>query len=216
MKNQKMKMKGRHGFMVNRIEKRRAGKYEIIHSINIGGREVVFGIANDLDSNINHEDKYLCSYCKNNWLFEQYEESMVSNKYLEIMQIFCERVQKQIEIVKQEQFSVKVPMELIVAEQCYPNDYKRSILGKVMVLKPQVLSLEYQNAVNQIWIVTGGFGAEGNSRGQACYSKNLYSGEKARWERSDFIGEIKKEHIPEWAEKQLDEIHNEADDEMEM
>src|ERR1035437_5217244 len=104
-------------------EKRMAGDYEIINAIHIGDKEVVFGIDNRNEFGL----KYLCSYHTANEILERYDENMVSGNYLEIMRLFCERVTKQIEEVRTEQEKVTVPMEVITADMCYPNDYTQSI-----------------------------------------------------------------------------------------
>ena len=185
-------------------EKRMAGDYEIIHAIHIGDREVVFGV----DEKNEFDLHYMCGYCMSNELFTQYEENMVSVDYIEIMKLFCDRVNKQIEAVRAEQEKVIVPMELITAEQCYPNDYKTSIDGKVIAIKPSYLRAEYRTADRQIWFVTGGFGAAANSRGRAVYAINLYNGDDSRWNREDVLGEIKPEYLPEWSKERLEIVRS--------
>lgn len=100
-----------------------AGDYEVLHAIHIGDREVVFGE----DRNSEADSRYLCGYCASNELFQRYEECMVSDDYLEIMELFNERVNGQIREVRLEQEKATVPVEVITAEQCYPNDLSRSI-----------------------------------------------------------------------------------------
>jgi len=59
-------------------EKRMAGDYEIIQSIHIGDREVVFGE----NKNSKPDTWYLCGYCVTNELFQQYEDCTVGDDYL--------------------------------------------------------------------------------------------------------------------------------------
>lgn len=51
--------------------------------------------------------------------------------------------------------------------------------------------------------VTGGFGAEANSRGHACYCTNLYSGAVCRIERPYVLGIVPEDRLPDFAKKTL-------------
>lgn len=186
-------------------DKRMAGDYEIIHAIHVGDKEVVFGVDEKADSN----RKYLCGYYTTNELFGHFDENMVSGDYLGIMELFCERVKSQIDKVRTEQEKLNVPLDVIAAEMCYPNDYGESIEGKVVAIKASALRNEYQTQTNQLVLITGGFGSQANSRGNACFTTNLYSGKQSRWERYDIQGEVRPEHMPLWAKEKLSEIQME-------
>lgn len=159
-----------------KTDKRMAGDYEIIHAIHVGDKEVVFGVDEKADSN----RKYLCGYYTTNELFGHFDENMVSGDYLGIMELFCERVKSQIDKVRTEQEKLNVPLDVIAAEMCYPNDYGKSIEGKVVAIKASALRNEYQTQTNQLVLITGGFGSQANSRGNACFTTNLYSGKQSR------------------------------------
>ena len=176
-------------------EKRMAGCWEILHSMHIGNREVVFG-ENKTDPNA---ERYICAYCETCDLLRAYSAGMSSDGYLEIMQLYVERIHEQIELVKAEIADITVPTEPITADQCYPNDLSKSIDGKIIAVKAELLRREYRLASHQILLVNGGFGASANSRGSAVFVTNLYSGERYRVERRDVLGEIKPEHLPHWA-----------------
>jgi hypothetical protein len=186
-------------------DKRMAGNYEIIHAIHIGDKEVVFGI----NSKNQFDLKYMCGYCTTNEIFTHYDENMVNSDYLEIMKLFCERVNIQIQAVKAEQEKIAVPLDVITAEMCFPNDYTQNIEGKVVAIRATVLRNEYQTQANQLVLITGGFGAAANSRGSACFSTNLYTGKHTRWERRDIQGEVKPEYLPKWAKERLEVIQAE-------
>ena len=185
-------------------EKRMAGSYEITHSFHIGDREVVFGV--DEKS----EEPYFCALYDRQvilcYVKERYEECVVSSDYVEIMELFAQRVQDQCAKVREQWAQLTVPREPITADMCYPHDYGQKIIGKVVAIKGASLRPEYRSADHQLVLVEGGNGAYGNSRGTACFSVNLYTGEKTRWNRSDVLGEIKPECMPEWAKQRLVEI----------
>ena len=54
-------------------------------------------------------------------------------------------------------------------------------------------------------LAEGGNGATGG-RGQAVFGTCLATGERARWERYDVLGEIKPECMPDWAKEALAKV----------
>ncbi len=102
---------------------RKAGDWEIIHALHIGDKEVVFG-ENTIDP---AAERYMCAYCRSNELFQEYCECVGGDDYLEIMQIYVERINGQIEAVKAEMAGITVPTTPISAKQCFPNDISKSI-----------------------------------------------------------------------------------------
>ena len=186
--------------MSDKTEKRMVENYEITHSIQIGDKEVVFGVNEKADM------PYLCAFYSNNSIFESYHECMVGDDYAEIIELFADRVKAQCIKVHEEQAKVTVPREDITAQMCIPMFKCGDIVGKVMAVKAQALRPEYRSAEHQLIYVTGGNGARKNSLGSACYCITLYSGEHGRWARYDLQGEVKPECLPEWAKKCLIEI----------
>ena len=181
--------------MNNTDEKRMAGCWEILHALHIGEKEVVFG------ENLTHpnEARYMCAYCTANDIIRGYDECMASNDYLEIMELYAERITGQIEAVKAEIAERQLPDMTISADQCRENDFSKSIVGKIVAIRADVLRREYRSADHQLVLPHGGFGAAANARGSAVFVTNLYSGKESRYERRDIQGEVKPEHIPHWA-----------------
>lgn len=183
-------------------EKRMADNYEITRAIRIGGKEVVFGVD---ESN---EYPYFCAIYSANELFYQYNECMVG-EYAEIMKLFGQRIQAQAERVLAEQEKITVPLEPLTADDCYPNDYQKSINGEVVAIRVASLAPEYRTANCQLVLVTGGNGSHAKCRGNACFCINLYTGEHTRWERYDVQGVVKPEKLPAWAKERLAVIQQE-------
>ena len=90
------------------------------------------------------------------------------------------------------------------AEHCQAGslDYR----GKVLVLRPNVLKEEYWSAPNQLWLGESGFGCSPISSGRAVYATCLGDGEKTRWNRSDFLGVLDEQYLPDWAQEKLAEL----------
>ena len=186
--------------MSDEKEKRMVESYEITQSVRIGDKEVVFGVDEKA------EMPYLCAFYASNSIFESYQECMVGDDYVEIMELFADRVKEQCVKVHGEQEKVTVPREKITADRCIPTFQCGDITGKIMAVKPEALRPEYRSAEHQLIYVTGGNGARNRSFGSACYCITLYSGEHGRWERYDLAGEVKPECLPGWAKERFSEI----------
>ena len=91
-------------------------------------------------------------------------------------------------------------------EDCLQTGYDMSIEGKVIVLHPSVLPEGFRQAKHQLYFCTGGNGSNPNPIGRAILTVSLAEGEKIRWNRSDVIGILKPELLPEYARLQLSQI----------
>lgn len=187
-------------------EKRMVDAYEIKHAIHIGDKEVLFGV--DV---MNLKTPYMVCYCSSDNPFgvDTLFKAVGSDDYLEMMTEFNDRVKAQVDVVKAEREQIPYPLEPYTIEQCIPNDYSMCIENKVAVLRPERLRPEYRTSVNQLALVLGGFGAQGNARGRAVYIVSLYFVKEARWNRGDILGLLKPEYMPEWARNRLSHLQAE-------
>lgn len=78
--------------------------------------------------------------------------------------------------------------------------------GKVMVLDPSHLKDEYKTPESQLILCRHGFGCSPESSGRKVFGKFLIDGEDCQYERSDFIGELKAEFLPDWVREKLNEF----------
>ena len=182
-------------------EKRIIGSYEVTQSIHVGKKEVVFGI--------NEKEEYpflVCNCTYDNPLSAEWVRDAVgSDDYLEAMQIFTDRVQEQISLVRAEHGRFAFDMTPFTMDDCIPDDRDNSIVGKVVVINAEVNRYEYRRSAYQLVLVDGGHGAAGG-RGQAVFGTSLADGRHARWERCDVLGEIRPEKMPQWAKEALAKI----------
>lgn len=88
--------------------------------------------------------------------------------------------------------------------------------GKVLVMSPFTLKESYWAPENQLWLATGGFGCVPTAAGRAVYATCLGDGEQVRWNRSDFIGILREEHLPDWARERLEQLQQESPSTPEM
>ncbi|MCM1235904.1 MAG: hypothetical protein NC489_37915 [Ruminococcus flavefaciens] len=187
-------------------EKRMAENYEITQSVYIGDKEVVIG----LDET--NAMPYFCAFYTSNEICGSYSGCMISDDYVEIMELFAGRVKEQCEKVRSEQEKITVPREPITEDMCLSLASDTSLVGKVAAIRMDALRPEYRSAPDQLVYVTGGHGALRKGRGSACFCKNLYSGMASRWERQDIQGEIKPECLPDWARERAEKIQKKEKD----
>lgn len=81
---------------------------------------------------------------------------------------------------------------------CTPPD-NLNFENKVMVLKPEILKDEYKTPDYQLFYCESGFGCSPSARGRKVFGQFLIDGERANYDRQDFIGELKPGLLPEWA-----------------
>jgi hypothetical protein len=187
---------------------RMAGAYKVFLALHVGDKEIVVG-----ENTESQGEKYMCGFCETNDLFALYSELAVSDDYLEIVGLYGSRIAEQAEKARAAAEAARAPLfdeAPITAEGCDPITYAENIEGKIVVIKPDVLRREYRFATHQIKLCEGGFGAHGNSRGNACYCVDLFSGQRSRFERYDILGTLDESRLPEWAKQGLDRIRTEA------
>ena len=186
-------------------EKRMAGNYEVATAFEIGTKEIIIGE----DKTASPDERFVVANYENNGIFERYVNALVGGDYAEIVKIFAERVKNEAEKVMDEKSKITVGMTPVTKDGCQVLEADDRIKNKVVVIRADVFKPEYQIATKQLQLCTGGFGAEPNSRGSACFCTNLYSGKESRFERSDILGIIEKDDLPDWAKERLDEVQKE-------
>lgn len=98
-------------------------------------------------------------------------------------------------------------MDLFGAEHCEPDSYSNlDYEGKVLVLSPDTLKESCWQQENQLWLAHDGFGCRPHAIGRSVRYTCLGDGEETRWNRSEFIGVLKEEHLPDWAREKLEEL----------
>lgn len=179
-----------------------AGNYRICGAVTIGHKELVWGE----NPSAGPGQRYLCAYHETNELFSRYVDCMVSDDYAEIIQLFGQRMVEETRALQKEVEQLRasgVSVEPITMEQCVPDDPTDSLVGKVVVMRPEILRAEFQRPDCQVFLVTGGFGAQGNARGRKVFCTNLYHGRNEVFFRSDVLGTLRPECTPAWVSEKL-------------
>lgn len=87
----------------------------------------------------------------------------------------------------------------------------RKTMNKTDVIYiPSLLSERLKMPV-YITLVKSGFGAYGNSRGRAVFTKNIYHGYESRCNREDIMGVIREDCIPDWVTEKLQQMNTPTD-----
>lgn len=170
--------------------------YTILQSIHLGDVGLVMG------ENLDADFRYICGEYINNGLVEGITSCMVSNDYLELLDLYEQRVRTQLDKV----MANRTGFGPITSEMYEPIKDSDSIKGKVVIINGNNLYRECQTPEHLLFFAVGGFGTHPNSRGSAVFAKNLYTKEELRLERQDIIGIMPKEQVPFWAKDNLDSI----------
>ena len=182
------------------------GAYDEIQSLKIAGVTLFMGWnPNDPAHTYlvyNRHSIDLGDYCT---------DAVVSNDYLEIVQLYAERLQAQIEKAKEYRKGRGLPNQMLGKEHCRPRGEKESLVGSLIILNPESLTPEYRTADGQLVIATGGFGCEPSARGRAVFVKELYSGKEFRVNIGDVLGIADYNTLPDWIDGKLLERQKEAD-----
>jgi len=147
---------------------------------------------------------YLVCNHNSNPLFSEYLDGVVGNDYIEAVETFTGRVNDAAKSLREKQLDL--PTTLVTAEQCFTLRPDACIEGKIVAIKASALHPEYRQEQHQLVLATGGFGANGNSRGRAVYCTHLNTGEETRYNRENILGVIKK--MPEWAREHFEQIQD--------
>lgn len=175
------------------------GGYEIKNSVFIGEKELLLGVnMNDSEGKF-----YMTCYAERNFILEVYKDAIVSDNFLEIADIFSDRLKTQVRNTIDAQDKICKDRKMITSEMCKTNIFSENLIGKILVVNAEALRPEYRTDINQIIFCKGGNGANPDGHGMSIYADYLATGIKTQFDRSDILGELKPEHYPEWAEKRI-------------
>ena len=88
--------------------------------------------------------------------------------------------------------------------------------GKLVVLHPSTFKDEYKTPEDQLFFATSGFGCDPTKMGTAVYGFFLKDDEHTHFRRSDFIGVIKDECVPDWAKEKLEALNSSETEDISM
>lgn len=95
---------------------------------------------------------------------------------------------------------------LFGSEHCMDTGQEPDYTGKVLVLSPGALRESHWSPRDQLWLATGGAGCMADKLGSTVFAVCLSDGESTRWTRSNFIGVLDEQFLPDWAAEKLAEL----------
>ena len=180
-------------------DKRTIEGYEERNSFQLSGRLVI------LAENANAELPYLV--CEARWDnpfgAEEYYNAIATDSYLEAVGEFIRRETGLLQYLEHEYERSGAPFHALTIDDCVPNGLNENLEGKAIIIKSETLSPEFRTASHQLKIAKGGFGCAPDSRGNAVFCTDLYSGKDSRFERWDVLGVADIEKLPEWTQAKL-------------
>lgn len=179
-------------------EKRTIDGYAVLHAIRIDGAEQIVA---EKDSRYRLYRGERVSTLG----IEEYTTVFENRDYLKTMREFTRRINVALDGLDLDRVYRGSPLVdyPLSAEDCVPGGMDADLQGKVMAVRGEILSPEYRACSHQLMLATGGFGCSPNVRGQSVFAKNLYSGEENRWSRSDILGVVEENALPDWAKEKL-------------
>jgi hypothetical protein len=132
-----------------------------------------------------------------------YYNAAVTGDYLEAMREFTQRINAAVQSLESEREHRALPAQTLTAADCVPGGMDKDMKGKVVVIKPEVLTPEYRTSDHQLGVCWGGNGARPDARGSAVFIQNLYTGKQSRYERRDIAGVMDTDKLPAWAREKL-------------
>lgn len=177
--------------------------YEVVSSMNIGGKRMILAVSNDKEE----QYPYLkCIYTENE-LFGTYESVIASDSYPEAIKLYADDIKAEaVQLELNQRAMGDAALLCYKPDEVRPVYFTDNIIGKVVAVEEKYLSNGYKDRGHQLYYVVGGSGAYPNSRGQACFSYDLYNGKKERIERYEVMGYMREDELPEFAKKTLESV----------
>jgi hypothetical protein len=107
----------------------------------------------------------------------------------------------------QEARAVYESLGLYDGSHCQSDREHADYNGKVLVLDSTLLQDKYKTPGDQLVLAQGGFGCSPTASGRRVYGVFLKDGEDCQHYRSDFLGLLKDEMLPDWASEKLDAVN---------
>lgn len=93
-------------------------------------------------------------------------------------------------------------------EQCY--DESLDYTNKVVAIRAEALNDKYKTPKSQLFYAKFGNGCRADSLGRKVFGRHLDNGDEGCYLRSEILGVVKLELLPDWAKKKLSELMDAA------
>ena len=186
--------------MINNEGKEMINDYAVQNEVFVGNRRYLFAI----HKNDKEPQRFLKCQCYDDELFRHYVNAVTSNDFVECMKLYLADISAAVEKVEKDRAAIGLDdISCLKGSDLLSASREKNIEGKVVAIGEKWLCDGFKDISHQLYFVKGGNGAQSNSRGNACFSINLYTGEDTRIERYEVLGEVPEDKIPEFAKEHL-------------
>lgn len=186
--------------MINNEGKEMINDYAVKNEVFIGNRRYLFAVHTDEKE----PQRFLKCQCYDDELFRHYVNAVTSNDFVECMKLYLADISAAVEKVEKDRAAIGLDdISCLKGSDLLSASREKNIEGKVVAIGEKWLCDGFKDISHQLYFVKGGNGAQSNSRGNACFSINLYTGEDTRIERYEVLGEVPEDKIPEFAKEHL-------------
>ena len=98
---------------------------------------------------------------------------------------------------------LKEELGILGRDFCLPNSDNDDYTGKLLIMRSDSLSDEYKKGEFQYFYTSGGNGCRPTSAGRKVFGFFVSDGEKAQFERTDFLGIADPSQCPNWVNEKL-------------
>ena len=186
--------------MINEEGKEMINDYAVKNEVFIGNRRYLFAVHTDEKE----PQRFLKCQCYDDELFRHYVNAVTSNDFVECMKLYLADISAAVEKVEKDRAAIGLEdISCLKGSDLLSASRDKNIEGKVVAIGEKWLCDGFKDISHQLYFVKGGNGAQSNSRGNACFSINLYTGEDTRIERYEVLGEVPEDKIPDFAKEHL-------------
>ena len=174
--------------------------YAVKNEVFVGNRRYLFAVHTDEKE----PQRFLKCQCYDDELFRHYVNAVTSNDFVECMKLYLADISAAVEKVEKDRAAIGLEdISCLKGSDLLSASRDKNIEGKVVAIGEKWLCDGFKDISHQLYFVKGGNGAQSNSRGNACFSINLYTGEDTRIERYEVLGEVPEDKIPDFAKEHL-------------
>ena len=186
--------------MINNEGNEMINDYAVKNEVFVGNRRYLFAVHTDEKE----PQRFLKCQCYDDELFRHYVNAVTSNDFVECMKLYLADISAAVEKVEKDRAAIGLDdISCLKGSDLLSASREKNIEGKVVAIGEKWLCDGFKDISHQLYFVKGGNGAQSNSRGNACFSINLYTGEDTRIERYEVLGEVPEDKIPEFAKEHL-------------
>ena len=186
--------------MINNEGKEMINDYAVKNEVFVGNRRYLFAVHTDEKE----PQRFLKCQCYDDELFRHYVNAVTSNDFVECMKLYLADISAAVEKVEKDRAAIGLEdISCLKGSDLLSASRDKNIEGKVVAIGEKWLCDGFKDISHQLYFVKGGNGAQSNSRGNACFSINLDTGEDTRIERYEVLGEVPEDKIPDFAKEHL-------------